>query len=350
MTAEFNLYEYDYYLPSDLIAQFPPVDRLSSRLMILDRKTGKMSHQIFGDLLDYIKPGDCLVFNDSRVFPARLNCRKTTGGKIEFFLLHFPRENKKGTAFAKALYRSSKPVKQGQKIGGRGNLEIEVLAVDSAGQVDIKLLYQGELLSVLESCGDIPLPPYIKRSPVPSDREQYQTVYSREIGSVAAPTAGLHFTEEQLLLARKKDIDICWITLHVSYSTFAPIRTPDIRKHQIHQEWVSVTDKAVEKIISTRRAGGRVIAVGTTTVRALESTVNDKGEIQAFQGLCNLYILPGHHFRVVDSLITNFHLPKSSLLILVSAFAGKTQILSAYKEAIDNRYRFFSYGDAMFIL
>ena len=289
------------------------------RLMLLDRDTGKVSHRTFRDLLDYIDPGDCLVLNDSKVFPARLNCIKSTGGKVEFFLLHFPRENGNGVAFARALYRSSKPVRQGQKIRCKGLLEIEVLKVSSAGQVDIKLLYQGELLLVLESCGDIPLPPYIRRSPVASDVEQYQTIYAREIGSVAAPTAGLHFIEDQLLLAREKGINIARITLHVGYGTFAPVRTSDIRKHRIHHEWISVTESAVKKIISTRKTGGRVVAVGTTTARALEATVNSTGEVRAFQGLCDLYILPGHRFHVVDCLITNFHLPKSSLLILVSA-------------------------------
>lgn len=349
MIADFSLVEYDYHLPSHLIAQYPLGDRSSSRLMVLDRNTGKVSHRTFRDLLDYIDPGDCLVFNDSKVFPARLNCIKSTRGKVEFFLLHFPRENGNGVAFARALYRSSKPVRQGQKIHCKGPLEIEVLEVSSAGQVDIKLLYQGELLLVLESCGDIPLPPYIRRSPVASDVEQYQTIYAREIGSVAAPTAGFHFTEEQLLLARKKNINIAWITLHVGYGTFAPVRTSDIRKHRIHHEWISVTESAVEKIISTRKTGGRVVAVGTTTARTLEATVNITGEIRAFQGLCDLYILPVHRFHVVDCLITNFHLPKSSLLILVSAFAGRGRILSAYKKAMNVGYRFFSYGDAMLI-
>jgi len=275
---------------------------------------------------------------------------KSTGGKVEFFLLHFPRENGNGVAFARALCRSSKPVRQGQEIRCKGPLEIEVLEVSSAGQVDIKLVYRGELLSALKSCGDIPLPPYIRRSPVPSDVEQYQTIYAREIGSVAAPTAGFHFTEEQLLLAVEKNINIARITLHVGYGTFAPVRTSDIRKHRIHHEWISVPESTVEKIISTRKTGGRVIAIGTTTVRALEATVNGTGEINAFQGLCDLYILPGRPFQVVDCLITNFHLPKSSLLILVSAFAGRGRIFSAYKEAINAGYRFFSYGDAMFIM
>jgi S-adenosylmethionine:tRNA ribosyltransferase-isomerase len=350
MTEYLSLSEYDYNLPSHLIAQYPLSDRSCSRLMVLDRNTGEISHRTFSDLLDYIEPGDCLVLNDSKVFPARLNCIKSTEGKVEFFLLHLPRKNGNGAAFAKALYRSSKPVRQGQKIRCKGSLEIEVLEVGSGGRVDIKLVYQGELLLALKSCGDIPLPPYIRRSPVPSDVEQYQTVYARETGSVAAPTAGFHFTEDQLLLAREKNINIAWITLHVSYGTFAPVRTSDIRKHRIHHEWISVPESTVEKISNTRKTGGRVIAVGTTTVRTLEATVNGAGEIRAFQGLCDLYILPGCRFRVVDCLITNFHQPKSSLLILVSAFAGRDRILSAYKEAVNAGYRFFSYGDAMLIL
>ncbi|MEA1866501.1 MAG: tRNA preQ1(34) S-adenosylmethionine ribosyltransferase-isomerase QueA [Thermodesulfobacteriota bacterium] len=350
MIADFSLVEYDYYLPPHLIAQYPLDNRSSSRLMVLDRNTGKVSHRTFRDLLDYMEPGDCLVLNDSKVFPARLNCIKSTGGKIEFFLLHFPRESGNGVALARALCRSSKPVRPGQKIRCKGSLKIEVMEVSSAGQVDIKLVYQGELLSALKSCGDIPLPPYIKRSPVPSDVEKYQTIYAKEIGSVAAPTAGFHFTEEQLLLTEKKNINIAWITLHVGYGTFAPVRKSDIREHSIHHEWISVPESTVKKIISTRRTGGRVIAVGTTTVRALEATVNGTGEINTFQGLCDLYILPGRPFQIVDCLITNFHLPNSSLLILVSAFAGRGWILSAYKKAINAEYRFFSYGDAMLII
>ncbi len=350
MKTGFDLEEYNYALPPNFIAQYPSEDRLSSRLMLLDRTSGQIRHRLFRDLLDYIDPGDCLVFNNSKVFPARIRGLKSTGGKVEFLLLSFPRETCRGEACGRAIYRSSKALKTGQKISCRDSLEIEILKVYPAGQADIKLRFQGELISVLESCGEIPLPPYIRRPVASSDIERYQTVYAKEIGSVAAPTAGLHFSRRQLDLAREKGIQMAWITLHVGYGTFAPVRATDIREHKIYSEWLSVGEDAVKKIELTHRTGHRVIAVGTTTVRALEATADGAGGIKTYRGLCDLYILPGHCFQVTDCMITNFHLPKSSLLILVSAFAGRDKILSAYREAIKSGYRFFSYGDAMFII
>jgi len=350
MTAGFSLNEYDYDLPPHFIAQHPTEDRSSSRLMVLNRESGQITHRFFRDFLDYIDPGDCLVFNNSKVFPARIRGLKSTGGKVEVLLLNFPKETRKGEACARALYRSSRPLKKGQKISCQGPLKIEVLQVYPSGQANIKLIFHGELFPVLESCGEVPLPPYIRRSQVPSDIERYQTIYAREIGSVAAPTAGLHFTKRQLELTKEKGIQMAWITLHVGYGTFAPVRVSDIREHKIHSEWLSVTEDAAKKIKLTHKAGHRVIAVGTTTVRALEATADGAGGIKTYRGLCDLYILPGHRFQVVDRMITNFHLPKSSLVILVSAFAGRDKILSAYREAMDSGYRFFSYGDAMFII
>lgn len=350
MKAGFSLNEYNYDLPPHFIAQHPTKDRSSSRLMVLNRDSGQIDHRSFRDFLDYVDPGDCLVFNNSKVFPARIRGLKSTGGKVEILLLNFPKETGKGEACARALYCSSKPLKKGQKISCQGPLEIEVLEVYSGGQAGIKLIFHGELFPILESCGEVPLPPYIKRSQIPSDIERYQTIYAKEIGSVAAPTAGLHFTKRQLELAKEKGIQMAWITLHVGYGTFAPVRTPDIREHKIHSEWLSVNEDVVEKIKFTHETGHRVIAVGTTTVRALEATADGAGGIKTYRGLCDLYILPGHRFQVVDRMVTNFHLPKSSLLILVSAFAGKDKILSAYREAMDSGYRFFSYGDAMFIM
>lgn len=350
MKTGFNLEEYNYNLPPHFIAQYPAKDRSSSRLMLLNRASGQVSHHFFRDLLDYIDPGDCLVFNNSKVFPARIRGQKSTGGKVEFLLLSFPKEIGRGEACARAIYRSSRPLKREQKISCKGHLEIKVLEVYPAGQADIKLTFQGGLLSTLESCGEVPLPPYIRRPQVSSDIGRYQTIYAKEIGSVAAPTAGLHFSERQIELAKEKGVQMAWITLHVGYGTFAPVRVSDIREHKIHSEWLSVTEEAVKKIELTHKTGHRVIAVGTTTVRALEATADGVGGIKTYRGLCNLYILPGHRFHVVDCMITNFHLPKSSLLILVSAFAGKDKILSAYREAVDSDYRFFSYGDAMFIM
>jgi S-adenosylmethionine:tRNA ribosyltransferase-isomerase len=350
MTDGFRLGDYDYRLPLDQIAQHPAPERVASRLMVVDRRSGRIEHRSFPDLTDYLGHGDCLVLNDSRVFPARLQGVKPTGGKVEFFLLHFPLTCGPGMARARALVRCSKPLHVGQTVRIADFLDVTVSGFPGDGQTDIELHFEGDLLSVLTACGKVPLPPYIRRPQTTADRDRYQTVYARRVGSVAAPTAGLHFTEEQLSRIREKGVTLAWVTLHVGYGTFAPVRKEDIREHRIHAEWVKVPEETVESIRDTRLRGGRVMAVGTTTVRALEAAADARGGIRGFEGLCDLYILPGHRFQVVDRLLTNFHLPRSSLLILVSAFAGRERIISAYQEAVDCGYRFYSYGDAMCIL
>jgi S-adenosylmethionine:tRNA ribosyltransferase-isomerase len=350
MTDGFRLGDYDYRLPLHQIAQHPASERVASRLMVVDRCSGQIEHRSFPDLTDYLAQGDCLVLNDSRVFPARLQGVKPTGGKVEFFLLHFPLLCGPGMARAAALVRSSKPLRGGQIVRIADSLDVTVSGLPENGQTDVELHFEGDLLSVLTACGMVPLPPYIRRPQTAEDRDRYQTVYAKSVGSVAAPTAGLHFTEEQLSRIREKGVTLVWVTLHVGYGTFAPVRTEDIREHRIHAEWVRVPEETVEKIKTARLRRGRVMAVGTTTVRALEAAADATAGIRSFEGLCDLYILPGHRFHVVDRLLTNFHLPRSSLLILVSAFAGRGRIISAYQEAVDHGYRFYSYGDAMCIL
>jgi len=347
--TEYLLRHYDYLLPASLIAQKPAEDRASSRLMMLDRTDGSLVHHSFRDFVGFLEPGDLLVLNDSRVFPARLTGTKETGGRAECFLLHFPEETGPGVARARALFRSSKPFRKGMRIVCGRSLEISVVGVPADGQAQVELSFSGALSSVLESFGSVPLPPYIRRTAGPSDRERYQTVYAGEAGSVAAPTAGLHFTEEVLDAIRAKGVGIARVTLHVGYGTFAPIRSDDIRDHGIHAEWLRLSEETARAVRDTKGRGGRVVAVGTTAVRALEAAAAAGGEVRPFEGLCDLYIFPGYRFRVVDAMVTNFHLPCSSLLVLVSAFAGRERILAAYAEAVKMGYRFYSYGDAMFI-
>lgn len=348
MPNSFKLEDYDYDLPVNQIAQYPVSERNASRLMVFERHNYSIAHRFFRDLAGYLNPGDFLVLNDTSVFPARIKGKKKTGGGIEFLLLHLPTSSSRGRAKAKVLYRSSKPVKTGQMVNCSEVLDILILDVLPNGQAVAELIFEGDLLAVLNSYGQIPLPPYIKRDQAVFDRENYQTVYAREAGSVAAPTAGLHFTQGQLEEICGKGVVIGRVTLHVGYGTFAPIRSADIREHRIHSEWLRVPQNTVDQIAAAKARGGRVIAVGTTSVRALEAASRG-GETTAFEGPCDLYIVPGYHFNVVDALITNFHLPKSSLLVLVSAFAGREAILKAYEHAINAGYRFYSYGDAMFI-
>ncbi len=350
MSGRFRISSYDYPLPKDQIAQFPAQNRDESRLMVLSRKNKAVFHERFPAILNFLQKGDCLVINNSRVFPARINCRKQTGGKIEFFLLHYPEATGPGTARVQALYRSSKPIKQGQIFSPGAHLTISSLEIKQNGQVLLNLSYDGSLKRALEKTGQMPLPPYIRRPVQNSDIERYQTVYASATGSVAAPTAGLHFTKALLERAEKKGIRLASVTLHVGYGTFAPIRAEDIREHKIHSEWVEISHEAAQVIEKTRQKGGRVIAVGTTSVRTLEYVSKIHGSIREFSGHCDLYIMPGHKFQAVDAMITNFHLPRSSLLVLVCAFAGRKLILEAYMEAVKKGYRFYSYGDAMFIV
>ncbi len=350
MSSEFLISSYDYHLPPEHIAQYPTEDRAASRLLVLDRQTDSISHRKFSEIIGLLREKDCLVINNSKVFPARITGRKPTGGKIEFFLLHYPQETgMNGHARALAMCRSSKPVRPGNAIRISRDLEIIPCEVKENGHVLIDIYYSGNLDNILNNTGRIPLPPYIKRDAIDSDRKRYQTIYASATGSVAAPTAGLHFTRDLLQKAGDAGIRVASVTLHVGYGTFAPIRSNDIREHRIHSEWVEISQETARTIQATMAEGGRVVAVGTTSVRSLEFTWQKNGRIEAFAGECDLYIVPGHRFNVVGAMITNFHLPRSSLLVLVSAFAGRKRILSAYKEAISKGYRFYSYGDAMLI-
>ncbi len=353
----FSLQAYDYFLPESQIAQRPATSRDGSKLMVLDRKRGETSHLLFNDLPSLLAPGDCLVMNNTKVFPARLTGHRDTGGKVELFLLNFPEQVLSAqddspwtTATAKALTRSSKPLRPGQNIDIGPALKVEIMQRNEDGSAEIALHYQDRLATILEEYGQTPLPPYIKRKTKdPSDASRYQTVYARETGSVAAPTAGLHFTKEILDIMDRRGVKMAEITLHVGYGTFAPVRTEDIRKHKIHSEYAVVPERACKIINTTKKEGGRIIAVGTTSVRSIEWAADQDGKVQPRSGECSLYIMPGFKFRAIDCMLTNFHLPRSSLLILVSAFAGRERILTAYEEAVKKGYRFYSYGDAMFI-
>ncbi len=347
--SDFRLENYSYHLPDSLVAQEPAPERDASRLMHLDRATGRVSHLSFRDITRFFREGDLLVLNSSRVFPARLEGRKATGGKAEVFLLHFPDIRGDGSAVARALSRSSKPLRPGMEIYFSGQLRARVLERLGNGEVKVELLFSGDLEEVLAKEGRMPLPPYINRHERADDRSRYQTVYARETGSVAAPTAGLHFTDKILDSIREKGAAIAFVTLHVGYGTFAPVRTGDIREHNIHEEFVTVPEATAEAVAKCRAAGGRVWAAGTTSVRSLEHFARDDGMVRAGRGGCRLYITPGYRFRAVDCMITNFHLPESSLVILVSAFAGRETVLAAYRKAVEERYRFYSSGDAMVI-
>ncbi len=347
MPYTFDLEDYNYPLDAELIAQHPVPNRDASKLLALDRRTGSLTDCSFRDILNYLSPGDCLVVNDSRVFPARIFGKKETGGKIELFLLHFPKEISPGMAEVQCLFRASKAPKIGMKILCHSYLYAVVEDI-SGGEISVKLFYKDDLNSVLDAVAKTPLPPYIRREEDKTDRVSYQTVYARRPGSVAAPTAGLHFTHDLLKNIEDHGVSIVSVTLHVGYGTFAPIRSDDIRSHKIHSEWLTIEKHTADVINQTKNNGNRVIAVGTTSVRALEFSNND-GKVICCNGMCDLYIVPGHKFKLVDAMITNFHLPKSSLLVLVSAFAGRETILNAYDYAMKHGYRFYSYGDAMFI-
>lgn len=352
MSEIYSLDSYDYFLPEELIAQHPAAARDQSRLMVFDRETGSLVHRYFRHISSELESGDCMVMNNTRVFPARIHARRGTGGKVEFFLLHYPHKsgNDCGTARVSVLTRSSKPLKPGQVFNAGDFLRVEMICRRADGSADVLLHFSSSLDSVLAEAGETPLPPYIKRDVHdPSDASRYQTVYARETGSVAAPTAGLHFTDAVLDALRSRGVRIAEITLHVGYGTFAPVRAEDIREHEIHSEYTVVPESACRIVNETRKTGGRVVAVGTTSVRSLEWAVDETGILHQRHGQCSLYIMPGFRFRAVDAMITNFHLPRSSLLILVSAFAGRDRILDAYREAVRKRYRFYSYGDAMFI-
>ncbi len=336
--------DFDYYLPEELIAQDPLEDRSSSRLMVLDKKTGEIQHKIFKDILDYLKPGDCLVLNNTKVIPARLfGVKEGTQAKIEILLL-----KRKENDIWETLVKPGKKAKPGTKIiFGDGLLVGEVIDVVEDGNRLIQFSYEGIFEEILDRLGQMPLPPYITHTL--KDKNRYQTVYAKYDGSAAAPTAGLHFTKELLEKVKAKGVDIAEVTLHVGLGTFRPVKVENVLDHHMHSEFYMVSAEAAEKINATKDRGGRVISVGTTSTRTLESAADESGRLKECSGWTEIFIYPGYKFKLIDCLITNFHLPQSTLVMLVSALAGREHVLAAYEEAVKEKYRFFSFGDAMFI-
>ena len=332
-----------YDLPEELIAQTPLEKRDSSRLLVLDRSSGKTQHKHFFDIIDYLNPGDCLVMNDSRVLPARLLGHRPTGGAVEVLLLRDI-----GNKQWECLCKPGRKMQIGnQVIFGNGELTATVVDVKDDGNRVVEFHYEGIFLEVLERLGKMPLPPYIKAEL--QDQERYQTVYSRAVGSAAAPTAGLHFTNELLTKIREKGIRTAFVTLHVGLGTFRPVKAEEITEHHMHSELCMIGEETAAILNATRENGGRIICVGTTSCRTLESLVNEDGTFEAKSKWTEIFIYPGYQFKAMDALITNFHLPESTLVMLVSAFAGREHVLNAYCEAVKERYRFFSFGDAMFL-
>ncbi|MBE6982662.1 MAG: tRNA preQ1(34) S-adenosylmethionine ribosyltransferase-isomerase QueA [Ruminococcaceae bacterium] len=333
-----------YALPEELIAQTPLEKRDSSRLLVLDRETGKTCHKHFYDILDYLQPGDCLVMNDSRVLPARLLGKRPSGGAVELLLLR-DMGNKKWECLAKP----GRKLQPGQEvIFGNGELTATILEVLADGNRLVEFHFEGIFLEVLERLGKMPLPPYIKAQL--EDQERYQTVYSREVGSAAAPTAGLHFTQELLDKLKVKGVCLAFVTLHVGLGTFRPVKVENINDHHMHSELCILPEETADILNKTRKTGGRIICVGTTSCRTLESLASDDGTFVPGSKWTDIFIYPGYAFRAMDGLITNFHLPESTLVMLVSAFAGRENVLQAYSEAVQEKYRFFSFGDAMLII
>lgn len=341
-----ELLKSDFYfdLPEELIAQDPLADRSGSRMLMLDKTDGRIEHHIFKEIVDYLRPGDCLVLNNTKVLPARLSGRReNTGGAIEVLLL-----KRKGDDVWETLVKPGRKAKPGTRIlFGDGCLQAEVLDVVEEGNRLIRFSYEGIFEEVLDRLGEMPLPPYITHKL--ADKSRYQTVYAKYDGSAAAPTAGLHFTEELLKRVQEKGVKIAYVTLHVGLGTFRPVKEENLLNHHMHSEFYQVTQEAADTINSTKQAGGRVICVGTTSCRTIESAASDEGRVLAGSADTEIFIYPGYQFKVLDNLITNFHLPESTLIMLVSALAGREHVLHAYQEAVRERYRFFSFGDAMFI-
>lgn len=337
--------DFYYNLPQELIAQDPLEDRASSRLLVLDKKTGETQHHIFRDVADYLKPGDCLVINDTKVIPARLiGAKEETGAKIEVLLL------KRGQNDVwETLVKPGRKAKPGTRISfGDGLLTGEVIDVVDEGNRLIRFEYEGIFEEILDRLGQMPLPPYITHQL--KDKDRYNTVYAAHSGSAAAPTAGLHFTPELLEEIAAKGVDIARVTLHVGLGTFRPVKADDVEDHHMHSEFYMIDEEAAGKINSAKERGGRVICVGTTSCRTVESAADESGRLSACSGWTEIFIYPGYTFKVLDGLITNFHLPESTLIMLVSALAGREHVLAAYEEAVKERYRFFSFGDAMLII
>ena len=338
-----KLEEFYYDLPEELIAQVPIKNRDESRLLVLDKTNQTIDDKIFKDILDYLKPGDCLVRNNTKVLPARLYGNKDTGANVEFVLL----KNIEGDIW-EVMCRPGNKLKPGAKCTfGKGLLNAEILDVLEDGTRKVKFSYDGIFNEILSEIGLMPLPPYIHESL--KDNDRYQTVYAKYDGSAAAPTAGLHFTPELLEKIKEKGVEIANVTLHVGIGTFRPVKEENIEDHHMHTEHYYIKEEDAEKINNAKKNGGRVICVGTTSCRTLESVADENGFVKACEGDTGIYIYPGYKFKCMDALITNFHLPESTLLMLVSAFAGKDYIMKAYKHAVDEKYRFFSFGDAMFI-
>ena len=336
--------DFFYDLPEELIAQTPLQKRDTSRLLVLDRESGEISHKHFYDILDYLSSGDCLVMNDSRVLPARLLGHRPTGGAVEVLLLRDLGDKK-----WECLCKPGRKMQVGNEvIFGNGELTATVVEVQETGNRVVEFHYEGIFLEVLERLGKMPLPPYIKEEL--EDQERYQTVYSKAVGSAAAPTAGLHWTNELLEKAREKGVKTAFVTLHVGLGTFRPVKAEEITDHHMHAELCMISEETAAVLNQTKAEGGRIICVGTTSCRTLESLVNEDGSFEAKSKWTEIFIYPGYTFKAMEGLITNFHLPESTLVMLVSAFAGREKVLNAYEEAVKERYRFFSFGDAMCIL
>jgi len=338
--------EFDYTLPLSLIAQYPPPQRGNSRLMVLHRSQRTIEHRDFRDILDYFRPGDLLVMNNTRVLPVRLIGKKETGGKCEVLLI--PSWNGSRGGWEVLIKKSKKIGKEARIRFGEG-LYGEVKEVND-GRGKICFSGQDEVMEILQNIGHIPLPPYIKREDEPLDKDRYQTIFAERDGSIAAPTAGLHFNHSLLESLKDEGVNTALITLHIGIGTFAPLKVKNIEDHTMGAEWIEISEEAAKEIEETKKRGGRVIAVGTTTTKALESFSDNDGRVKPGENLSSLFIYPPYGFRVIDGLITNFHLPKSTLIMLTSAFAGKDLLMKAYREAVDKKYRFYSYGDAMLIL
>ena len=339
-----ELKEFYYDLPEELIAQVPIKKIDESRLMVLDRKKQTIEHKVFKDILDYLQPGDCLVRNNTKVIPARIYGKKETGANVEFLLLN----NIEGDIW-ESIVRPGNKLHVGTKVTfGDGKLNAEILEVMEGGTRKVKFTYDGIFNEILDQIGLMPLPPYIHEELKEKDR--YQTVYAKYQGSAAAPTAGLHFTEELLEKIKEKGVEIANVTLHVGIGTFRPVKVEKIEEHHMHSEHYYIKQEDVDKINNARKNGGRIISVGTTSCRVLESIADENGFVKETEGDTSIFIYPGYKFKCIDGLITNFHLPESTLLMLVSALAGKDYIMKAYNEAVKERYRFFSFGDAMLIL
>ncbi len=332
---------FQFDLPDELIARYPLAERRASRLLVLDGPSGAIAHQQFADLLRYLRPGDLMVFNNTRVIPARLFAKKLTGGKLEVLV-----ERVLDTDRVLAHVRASKAPKVGSTIEFENGTQATLLARHDSL---FEWQFAEPVLPLLERIGHMPLPPYMERDDELDDRERYQTVYAEHAGAVAAPTAGLHFDDQMLASIGELGVETAFVTLHVGAGTFQPVRVQTLEEHQMHHEWLQVSQDVVDAVAACKARGGRVVAVGTTSVRSLESAAQASGELQAFAGETDIFLYPGRPFHVVDALVTNFHLSESTLLMLVAAFAGYPEIMDAYRSAVEHKYRFFSYGDAMFI-